>query len=417
VSAETSSRTIASVLLITPRWTADGGVATHVMNSAAVLAEHGVKVSVLAAQVDPAVTAPGVTLLPSPGLFDSALSPEQRLGEAIAASPSVIHAHQFEDPEILAFVRGRAPLVVSAHGYSMCTSGVHYFQPGHECTRPHGLGCVPNLTFRGCAHTREIRWLPASYRRASAAREALRRADMAVSHSSVVDRHLSANGVERRRIVPLFTMLEPPLGSGHATRRRVVFAGRVVTPKGVGVLVRAAREVQAEFVICGDGWRLEQMRQLARRLGVADRIRFTGWLSAELLGHELAEASVVAIPSLWPEPFGLVGIEAFAAGRPVVASATGGVADWLEDGVNGLGVAPGDVRALAQALNELLDDPERQRAMGDAGRRAVAERFSPQRHLEALLGAYGSARAGWEASSSSSAATVSRHTRVAPGLS
>jgi glycosyltransferase involved in cell wall biosynthesis len=185
-------------------------------------------------------------------------------------------------------------------------------------------------------------------------------------------------------------------GAGDAARRRVLFAGRIVAPKGVGVLIRAARDVDGEFVICGDGRALGSMRALARRLGVEERIRFTGWLGAGELAQELADASVVAVPSVWPEPFGLVGIEGFAAGRPAVATATGGIRDWLEDGVSGLCVPPADARKLAQALNELLADPDRQRTMGAAGRSTVATRFSPERHLEALLGAYADARRTWE---------------------
>ena len=163
-----------------------------------------------------------------------------------------------------------------------------------------------------------------------------------------------------------------------ALARRVVFAGRVVKPKGLGVLIRAMRAVDAELVVCGDGMQLTAMRRLARRVGVERRVRFRGWLDAEQLAQELADASVVAIPSLWPEPFGLVGIEALAAGRPVVASLTGGIPDWLEDGVTGFGVQPGDVRALARALDELLADPARQQADGRGrqqdGGRAVLPR-------------------------------------------
>jgi type III pantothenate kinase len=226
---------------------------------------------------------------------------------------------------------------------------------------------------------------------------ALRQADLAISYSSTIDRHLAANGVARRTIVPLFATMIPASATGHATRRRVVFAGRIVTPKGVGVLIRAARDVDAEFVLCGDGWQLEAMRRLARRLRVQERVRFTGWLAAHDLARELAEASVVAMPSLWPEPFGLVGIEAHAAGRPVVASATGGVADWLEDGISGVLVRPGDHGALAAGLNELLADSARQQEMGAAGKRMVAARFSQEHHVAALLEAYRSARATWRA--------------------
>jgi len=247
-----------------------------------------------------------------------------------------------------------------------------------------------------CGHTSDPLRLPGAYIKASRSLATLRRADLAVSYSSTIDRHLAVNGITRRKVIPLFSTMTPASGSGHETRRRVVFAGRVVLPKGIAVLVRAAPAVDAEFVVCGDGWRLEQMRQLARRLGVEQRIRFTGWLGGEELARELAEASVVAVPSIWPEPFGLVGIEAFAAGRPVVASATGGMSDWLEDGVNGLSAKPGDPSALADALNELLGDPARQQSMGNAGRQMAAARFSRERHVTGLLDAYAQARSNWE---------------------
>lgn len=159
--------------------------------------------------------------------------------------------------------------------------------------------------------------------------------------------------------------------------------------------MRAARDVDAEFIICGDGIHLGRMRKLAERLGVQQRVSFKGWLDPEELGDELAEASVVVMPSLWPEPFGLVGIEAMAAGRPVVASETGGVVDWLQDGVTGIGVRPGDAPALARALNQLLDDPDEQQALGAAGKKVVDSRFSPERHLAALLACYQAAGASW----------------------
>jgi glycosyltransferase involved in cell wall biosynthesis len=383
---------VGSVLLATPRWTRDGGVAAHAIASATALAERGVEVHAVAARVE-AEPIPGVTVHRAPDLFKAHVSPEQRLGDARELRPSAIHLHQFDDPEVLAVMQELAPVLTSVHGYSACTSGVHYFRPGQECTRAHGPGCVPNLALRGCAHTRDPRTLPAGYRRATRSVQALRRADLAISYSSTIDRHLAANGVVRRAIVPLFATMEPT--SAREQDGRVVFAGRVITAKGIAVLIRAMTAVQGELVVCGDGWQLEAMRKLARRLGVSERVRFTGWLAGEDLARELAEASVVAMPSLWPEPFGLVGIEAGATARPVVAGATGGVGDWLRDGVNGVLVEPGDARALAKALNELLADPLRRRELGAAARETVAARFTPERHVAALREAYRTARAHW----------------------
>ena len=361
------------------------------------LAGHGLDVVVLTGRIESDERISGVTLCDSPQLFNRDASMDVRLGEALTSRPAVVHLHQIDDPDVVARMRTVAPVVSSAHGYSACTSGVYYFRPGQECTRAHGPMCVVNLVARGCAHTRHPKSLPARYARVTGRLRALVQADLVVSYSSSVDRHLAANGLTRRAIVPYFPTMAHKSGSGHAARRRVVFAGRVVAPKGVDVLLRAASDVDGEFVICGDGTRLEPMRRLARRLKLEQRVRFTGWLDAEDLAQELADASVVVMPSLWPEPFGLVGIEALAAGRPVVASSTGGIPDWLEDGVSGLCVAPGDPGALARALNELLADPQRQQAMGQAGKESVAARFSERSHLQALLHGYDAARSSWQA--------------------
>jgi glycosyltransferase involved in cell wall biosynthesis len=320
-----------------------------------------------------------------------------RIGHALEFGPDVIHLHQVDRPDLVEALRASAPVLISAHVYSACSTGEHYFQPGQECGRAHGPGCITNMLVRGCAHAQNVRSFPKRYKNASRRSAALARADLLISYSSAVDRHLAQNGFSRRRLIPFPVTIAAKRRSENPALRRVVFAGRLVREKGVDVLIRAAREVDAEFLICGDGRGLDDLRRLAARCGVSRRVMFTGWLDPERLAQELADASVVVMPSLWPEPFGLVGIEALAAGRPVIASATGGVGDWLDDGVNGLSVPPGDAYALAHALNELLADPRRQQTMGAAGREAVNARFSPERHLEALLDAYHEARRTWSA--------------------
>jgi glycosyltransferase involved in cell wall biosynthesis len=375
--------------------TRDGGVAAHVNCSARALAEHGLTVSVIAARVEPQDTIPGVQVIERRDLMNARASVDQRLGDRVWGSPDVIHLHQVENLDLVDDLRRTSPLVLSAHGYTACTSGVHYFKPGQECDRAHGPGCIPNLA--RCGHTRYPKTLLAKYRNASRGLAALRRSDLAVSYSTAVDRHLRTNGIRDRAVVPYFPTMPARKGSGHEGRRRVVFAGRMVRSKGVGILIRAARDVDGEFVLCGDGREVEGLRALAGSLGLGDRVRFTGWLDGGDLAAELADASVVVMPSLWPEPFGLVGIEALAAGRPVVASATGGVLDWLQDGVGGLAVPPGDPALLAQALDEMLADTGRQQEMGQAGKRFVEQRFTADRHVERLVEIYSQAQALWEA--------------------
>ena len=381
------------MLLVVPRWVRDGGVSAHVGASAQALAAHGTRVAVLTARIESDAAPPGVTIFHSPELFNRELPVQERIGEALSFEPSIVHLNQLGDPAVVSFLRTTAPVVISAHGFVACTSGVHYFRPGHECQRAHGPGCVPNLV--RCAHTRAPLMLRGKYALASRELAALQLADMAVSYSTAVDRHLRINGIAGRRLVPYFPTVATAEPSERAGSPRVVFAGRVVASKGIATLIRAAREVEARFVVCGDGRELPAMRRLARRLGVEERVEFAGWLEPDALATEFADASLVAVPSWWPEPFGIVGIEGFAAGRPAVASRTGGIGDWLDDGVSGLMVQAGDARGLAVALNELLADPDRRRQMGAAGRATLQARFTRERHLAAITEAYAAAREAW----------------------
>lgn len=198
-----------SVLMAVPRWTRDGGVSAHVQTSAAILARHGLDVRVLAARIESADEIPGVTLYRSPDLFHEDVPMDARIGRAMAFGPEVVHLHHVERPDIAQAMRMSAPLVISAHNYAACPSGKYYFRPGQECTRAHGPGCIVNMIARGCAHTRNPKSLPTRYINAARGAEALGLADLIVSYSSSVDRHLAANGLPRRKIVPLSTTLPP----------------------------------------------------------------------------------------------------------------------------------------------------------------------------------------------------------------
>jgi glycosyltransferase involved in cell wall biosynthesis len=385
-----------SVLIVMPRWVRDGGVGAHLMRSAVALAQEGLRVSVLVARIESDERFEGVELHHSPQLYKTDAM-EPRFGAALGDEPDVVHLNQLDDPAVVDHLRERAAVVISAHGYLACASGVHYFRPGQGCERAHGPGCLPNLLIRGCAHRWDVRAYPADYRQAGRALEALRRADLVVGYSHAMERHLRAAGLERRRVVPYFPTLDVAPAADEPARRKVVFAGRLVAPKGGATLLRAVRDLEAEVVVCGEGPDRPRLERLASRLGIADAVQFRGWLHAHELAGELAQASLVAMPSLWPEPFGLVGIEGFAARRPAVASAVGGIPEWLEHGRSGLTAPAGDAGALAAALRELLDDPERRRAMGAEGEAIVAARYSRRAHLDAVTAAYADARERWMA--------------------
>lgn len=167
---------------------------------------------------------------------------------------------------------------------------------------------------------------------------------------------------------------DPPI----ETSRRYVFAvGRVVEKKGFDLLLKGFSSIAhshpgVDLVIGGDGEALPSLRELATRLDVADRVRFPGRLSRAEVARAMAGADIVVMPSRL-EPFGIVVLEAWRAGRPVVATSHGGPKEFIQDGESGLLVDPFDQVSLAAALDGLLVDTVRSGRLGAAGRRRVEE--------------------------------------------
>jgi glycosyltransferase involved in cell wall biosynthesis len=155
--------------------------------------------------------------------------------------------------------------------------------------------------------------------------------------------------------------------------RVVLFCGRLSRLKGCEQLVDAAREIDAEVFVLGDG---PERAALLRRGGDNDRVRFVGYVREPLLQQFYRRADVQVVPSVSDEAFGLVCVEAMASGTPVVATAVGGIPEIVVDGGCGLLVEPGSASAIAGAVNHLLDRPMLRRRMGQQGRRLVEERFT-----------------------------------------
>ncbi len=165
------------------------------------------------------------------------------------------------------------------------------------------------------------------------------------------------------------------------SRPSVVFVGRITRQKGVPVLLHAAsRLIPAAQLVLAAG-QADTPELLAEVTELVDGLRATRsgvvWIPEMLEKAEviqlLSHATVFACPSVY-EPLGIVNLEAMACATAVVGSRTGGIPEVVAEGETGLLVPPGDPEALADALNALLSDPDRARAMGQAGRkRAVAE--------------------------------------------
>jgi glycosyltransferase involved in cell wall biosynthesis len=119
------------------------------------------------------------------------------------------------------------------------------------------------------------------------------------------------------------------------------------------------------------------------------RIEFTGWLEGAQLTRAFGKSDLLVVPSLWPEPFGLVGPEAGLHGLPAAAFDAGGISDWLTDGVNGYLASghPPSPNGLAQAIVKCLNDPANYQRLRQ-GAVASSSQFSLRRHVVNLLGLF-----------------------------
>ncbi len=225
-------------------------------------------------------------------------------------------------------------------------------------------------------------------------------ADRIIAVSHAVARSVERLGVETERVSVVHNGIDVSAVRGLARIETklttalpaagllVGCVARLEPVKGVADLVRAAGLLASErpdvsFVVVGGGSQEALLMSLARDLGVADRIVFTG--SVVPSAGILSRCDVAVVPSL-SEGLGLVALEAMALGIPVVATRVGGLPEVVEDGVTGRLVPPNDPRAIAGAVAPLLEDPQRRAAMGAAGLERVEREFSVDlmvaRHLE-----------------------------------
>ncbi len=168
---------------------------------------------------------------------------------------------------------------------------------------------------------------------------------------------------------------EPTASPGGS---RLLCVGRLVPVKGHDTLLRAFAVARRELPgltldIAGDGPLRGELETLAGGLSLGGAVRFLG--RVETVATEMANAAAVVVPSLG-EGFGMAALEAAERGRPVIASAVGGLPEIVDDGRTGVLVRPGDVQALAGAVVTLVRDPERATAMGAAARERVLAEFS-----------------------------------------
>ena len=375
-----------------------GGVETYLASIAEALAERGHEMALLVAN---SASDDGPTRIVSADVWSVADDGLQgAVDRARRWRPDVCFAHNMRDLDVDEALLRAAPVVKMMHGYfGTCVSGqkAHRVPASKPCARVCGPACLLLYAPRRCGALRPLAAL-ASYRWAARQRSIFPRYQSMVVASAHMRNEYIAHGVppDRVRAIPLFAS-RAHAASGEGAPVDVLFLGRMTHLKGPSLLLRAAAIASVQLgrrvsvVLAGDGPLRDKLRASAERFAGVD-VDFPGWVDAAARTALLGRAALLAVPSVWPEPFGLVGLEAAASGVPAVAFDVGGIREWLADGVNGRLIPAGDTAAMGTAIAALLRDAG-ERARLSTGARAVSARLSQAAHVSQLEAVLDGARA------------------------
>ena len=306
--------------------------------------------------------------------------------------PDAVVAHNVMDAGVVEVLRRAPRFVYHVHDHRpFCPNGDRLFPRRRTtCALPIGAHCVLHALLDGCGYGARPRTL-GLIRARERLRSAIAAADAVIVASEYMRDRTVASGIDPERVTTLpLPLPDDAYASSESSPQRVVaFAGRIVPQKGLSSLVEALGRISPErrprLRAFGDGPALAQARARAARDGVV--IEAPGEVDRATIERAFDEAALVVLPSLWSEPFGYVGIEAFARARTVVAYAVGGVTSWLVEGRNGSAVPRGDTEALAAAIERLLDESVLRREM-ERNARTDAESFRAEPIVGALMTTY-----------------------------
>ncbi len=304
-------------------------------------------------------------------------------------APDVIYLHKFSDITPLLPFTDTIRIVRMVHDHDLYCPRRHkyFFHNRKICHHAAGAICYADLAFleRKASGKLGLTSIEKKLRQM----RLNNRLHTLIVGSTYMKEQLIINGFREamiRQLAPSVKFGDVVSTEAKATKR-VLYVGQLIRGKGVDLLLDAFAQVdeRVSLDIVGQGNDLGMLQQLiSDNPALSGRVKIHGWIDP----HELIEiydrAMVTVVPSRWPEPFGMVGLEAMLRRRPVVAFEVGGIPDWLEDGSTGFLVPEADTAEFARCINKLTADIDLVRKMGDEAERQVKQKFSFIRYMEEL---------------------------------
>jgi len=310
-----------------------------------------------------------------------------------AFQPDAVYIHKMSDAAVLeTLARSGVPVVRMVHDHDLyCMRSYKYFPLTRSiCTRAAGLGCIfpcGAVLARNRHGTFPVKWVSYLARKKEIALN--RQFERMIVATDYMRQELLRNGFEPGRIeihAPVPRGEESASSASFSGRNLIIYSGQVIRGKGEDVVRELLARLRAPFecLIFGDGHHRAYCEDLARKLGLTERVQFKGYVPPAELEAFYQQASLAVVSSVWPEPFGAVGLEAMRHGLPVVAFAAGGISEWLLDGENGFLVPWMDRTQFAARIDELLGSKTLARRLGARGRQLLRDKFNFDQYISGL---------------------------------
>jgi len=309
-------------------------------------------------------------------------------------------------PSLLVGIKKRnIPVVARISDFGLICAEHHMFRNNEPCTlclEGSILNSVRKRCVKGSLAVSALDAVATAFHRHKRYFELI---DRFVTTNEFMSDMMVRSGVSPNRIVciPTFTDTTKFRAGEPAVPPYLLYVGRLDRPKGVHLLIEMMKllrdqlgEALPELRIAGEGHvdaYVTELRDRVKELGLEPKIRFLGAVKDPEIAQLYRSAYLTLSPSLWFENLPNTVIESFASGCPVVGSNIGSLSSIISDGVNGLHHKPGDVEDLALAVTKLLTDRPLRDRLSKGARRSAEEQYSPQKHIDQLLGLFSELRA------------------------
>jgi len=371
------------VLWINEKADFTGGCEQYVFNTANLLKNYNVKSSILY----------GISGWTDPVFirnFEYAFPIVDIPSQIKEINPDLIYVHTLnERKKMEQLIATGKPVIRFFHDHKLfCLRDYKYYAIGHRtCKKPIGLRCYYCLGFIN----RSNNWMRikfSSLHKLKKEQNTNKKISAFVVGSQYMADHIIEHGFSREKmnVIPLYTQKSSVENVIDPEKNLLLFAGQLIRGKGVDTLLKAMSylDEKVKLIICGSGRQEHVYRKMVKRFNLTKRVVFKSKISKRMISEYYQKAAVVVMPSRSPETFGLVGLEAMKVGKPVIASDVGGISEWLAHEKTGLLFPSNNSRALADAIEKLLNDKNLLKTMEINARKSFIENFQPENYMKAL---------------------------------